>query len=254
MNQPLLDQTRKTFGTFRRLRHLELLIALIGIIVGQSILNDTSDVNRTIFNVLFFTVVISAMRSLSQSRWSQLFAFSLGLAAFSASMFAEFQPSRILLVGVYTCYLAIFVSLVCALCRSVFRSGRIDANRILGAVCIYFLLALIWALVYSLVEVCRPHSFNIPDYVALGVRQQMVCDMIYFSNVTLTTLGYGDILPLSNLARTLANFEAMAGQLYVGIVIARMVGVQVTQQIEDQRLANLRKDEISKESGDRPGV
>ncbi len=61
----------------------------------------------------------------------------------------------------------------------------------------------------------------------------MVCDMIYFSNVTLTTLGYGDILPLSNLARMLANLEAMAGQLYVAIVIARMVGVQVTQRPVD---------------------
>ena len=59
--------------------------------------------------------------------------------------------------------------------------------------------------------------------------------LIYFSNVTLTTLGYGDILPLSNLARMLANLEAMAGQLYVAIVIARMVGVQVTQRPAEQK-------------------
>ena len=230
MNQDALDQTQAKQGTFRRLRHLELLIALVGIILGQAILNDTSNVNRTIFNLLFFTVVISAMRSLSQSRWIQLFAFATGLVALAGSMLTEFQPARSLLVGVYACYLAIFLSLLFALSRSVFQSGRIDTNRILGAVCIYFLLGLIWALVYSLIEVCFPNSFNIPDYVALGVRQQMVCDMIYFSNVTLTTLGYGDILPLSNLARTLANLEAMAGQLYVAIVIARMVGVQVTQR------------------------
>lgn len=220
------------------MRHLELLIALIVIILGQAVLNDTSNVNRTIFNLLFFTVVISAMRSLSQSRWVQIFAFAIGVLALSASMLAEFQPSRALLVGVYTCYLTIFLSLVNALSRSVFQSGRIDTNRILGAVCIYFLLGLIWALVYSLIEVCFPNSFNIPDYVALGVRQQMVCDMIYFSNVTLTTLGYGDILPLSNLARMLANLEAMTGQLYVAIVIARMVGVQVTQRPEAQQEAS----------------
>jgi drug/metabolite transporter (DMT)-like permease len=248
MTHPSLEQRQKKLGTFKRLRHLELLIALVGIIVGQALLNDTSNVNRTVFNLLFFTVVISAMRSLSQSRWSQLFAIITGVIALSASMFAEFQPSRVLLMAVYACYLAIFLSLVYALSRSVFQSGRIDTNQILGAVCIYFLLALIWALVYSMIEVWRPHSFNIPDYVALGVRQQMVCDMIYFSNVTLTTLGYGDILPLSNLARTLANLEAMAGQLYVAIVIARMVGVQVTQRPEHKTLDNTEGKQTTQEN------
>jgi hypothetical protein len=99
-------------------------------------------------------------------------------------------------------------------------------------------------------EVCHPNSFNIPDYVALGVRQQMVCDMIYFSNTTLTTLGYGDIIPISNVARTLTNLEAMAGQLYVAIVIARMVGVQVTQQIDAQALNVIQKEEIKQENKD----
>ena len=94
MNQDALDQTQAKQGTFRRLRHLELLIALVGIILGQAILNDTSNVNRTIFNLLFFTVVISAMRSLSQSRWIQLFAFATGLVALTGSMLAEFQPAR----------------------------------------------------------------------------------------------------------------------------------------------------------------
>lgn len=245
MNQDALDKQQPKLGTFRRLRHLELLLALVGIILGQAILNDNSNVNRTIFNLLFFTVVISAMRSLSQSRAVQIFAFTTGVFALSASMLAEFQPSRGLLVGVYACYLAIFLSLLNALSRSVFQSGRIDTNRILGAVCIYFLLGLIWALVYSIIEVCSPNSFNIPDYVALGVRQQMVCDMIYFSNVTLTTLGYGDILPLSNLTRTLANLEAMAGQLYIAIVIARMVGVQVTQGPADPTLTKTPNQERS---------
>ncbi len=245
MNQDALDKQQRKLGTFRRLRHLELLLALVGIILGQAILNDNSNVNRTIFNLLFFTVVISAMRSLSQSRGVQIFALATGVFALSASMLAEFQPSRGLLVGVYVCYLAIFLSLLNALSRSVFQSGRIDTNRILGAVCIYFLLGLIWALVYSIIEVCSPNSFNIPDYVALGVRQQMVCDMIYFSNVTLTTLGYGDILPLSNLTRTLANLEAMAGQLYVAIVIARMVGVQVTQGPANPPLTNTPNQEHS---------
>ena len=164
---------------------------------------------------------------------------TVGVIALSGSVLAESQPTRTLLLSVYACYLVIFLSLLGTLCKSVFSSGRIDTNRILGAVSIYFLLALIWALIYSLIEVWQPGSFNIPNYVAQGIRQQMVCDLIYFSNVTLTTLGYGDILPVSNLARTLANMEAMAGQLYVAIVIARMVGMQVTQQIGDQALANL---------------
>jgi hypothetical protein len=66
----------------------------------------------------------------------------------------------------------------------------------------------------------------------------------------LTTLGYGDIIPISNVARTLTNLEAMAGQLYVAIVIARMVGVQVTQQIDAQALNVIQKEEIKQENKD----
>jgi len=240
MNKSATHPYWKWPRTFQRLRHLELLLALIGIIVGQAILNDDSNTNRIIFNLLFFAVVLSAMRSLSQSRWSQIFAMTVGVIALSGSVMAEAQPTptRGLLLSVYGCYLVIFLSLLVALCKSVFHSGKIDTNRIIGAISIYFLLALIWALIYSLIEVWQPNSFSIPNYVALGIRQQMICDLIYFSNVTLTTLGYGDIVPISNLARTLANLEAMAGQLYVAIVIASMVGMQVTQKIENKAFLN----------------
>ena len=238
MNKSATDPYWKWPRTFQRLRHLELLLALIGIILGQALLNGDSNTNRTIFNLLFFAVVLSAMRSLSQSRWSQIFAITVGVIALSGSVMAESQPTRGLLLSIYGCYLIIFLSLLVTLCKSVFHSGRIDTNRIIGAISIYFLLALIWALIYSLIEVWQPNSFNIPNYVALGIRQQMICDLIYFSNVTLTTLGYGDIVPISNLARTLANLEAIAGQLYVAIVIASMVGMQVTQQIEDKAFLN----------------
>ncbi|PAY15505.1 hypothetical protein CKO51_31455 [Rhodopirellula sp. SM50] len=85
-------------------------------------------------------------------------------------------------------------------------------------------------LLIALTELCLPGSFRFPsDAVADEARPGFVGEFVYFSNVTLTTLGYGDMVPLSPPARIIASLQAMAGQLYVAIVIARLVRLQISQ-------------------------
>jgi hypothetical protein len=89
-----------------------------------------------------------------------------------------------------------------------------------------------WCRWYSLIYTFQPGSFDVSTngFNGQGIHQGTVNEIIYFSNVTLTTLGYGDIVPISRPARTFATLEAMLGQLYLAIVIARLVGLHVTDK------------------------
>lgn len=105
----------------------------------------------------------------------------------------------------------------------VMKEGPITADRVRGAVASYLLIAILWAKLYALFLLLIPTSFSgiesADDFGAL----------LYFSVVTLTTVGYGDILPTHVSTRTFANAEALIGQLFPAIFIARLVGLQVDQ-------------------------
>ena len=99
-----------------------------------------------------------------------------------------------------------------------------------GAACAYTLLALVWANIYVLLEVLRPGSFNILPSWLMGAPHDPVAALAYFSSITLTTVGYGDITPAWPGAGGLAAAEAIVGQLYLAITIARLVGLHASRR------------------------
>jgi hypothetical protein len=108
----------------------------------------------------------------------------------------------------------------------VLHADEVDAETIYGAVCVYFLAAAFWGVLFVLVEFVAPGSFNLPDSVNFtGGSRFDSGPMMYYSFVTITTLGYGDITPATELTRLLALLEAVLGQLYLVILIARLVGL-----------------------------
>ena len=104
----------------------------------------------------------------------------------------------------------------------VFRSGTAASDRILGAVALYALIGVVWAEAYQLIDLHSSGSFN--GIQASGSSNHST--WIYFSFVTLTTVGYGDITPVAKAVKSLAIFEALIGQLYPAIVLARLVSLQ----------------------------
>ncbi len=108
--------------------------------------------------------------------------------------------------------------------RDVLFRGRVDANKLIGAICVYLLLGVIWALLYLIVETAAPGSFTGLDSFRRDARAQ---EFIYYSFVTLSTLGYGDISPVAPAALALAYLEAVFGQLYLTILVAGLVGMHI---------------------------
>lgn len=116
-------------------------------------------------------------------------------------------------------------SLVCAIVvRVVFGAGRVTIFRIQGAIILYLAIASMFAEFYRLIDFLTPHAF---DGMARGTDAALVGATTYFSLTTLTSTGYGDIVPVHPLARSLANLEGVIGQLYPATVIARLITLQL---------------------------
>jgi len=131
----------------------------------------------------------------------------------------------------FFCFSLVLAGCAVAILRFVFRTSRVTVDSIVGAVAAYLLIAAWFAVVQMLLLHWDPNSFRIPDATpeAPGVVRS---DMLYFSLVTLVTLGYGDIVPVTPLARMIAAFEGVIGQFYVAAVVAMLVGRYIAQALE----------------------
>jgi len=111
--------------------------------------------------------------------------------------------------------------------KQVLFSGKIDANKIVGSICIYLLLGLIWAFTYLLILAIDPTSFN---GVAESEWYENFSSLVYYSFVTLTTVGYGEITPNLPIARFFAYAEAITGQFYMAILVASLIGARLSSR------------------------
>jgi hypothetical protein len=122
------------------------------------------------------------------------------------------------------CFIAMTIVL---LMGSMFKREKVNVDTILGGICVYLLIGVLWALMYILLNDLENGVIVFKEGTSL----------FYFSFSTLTTLGYGDIVPKGNFAMMLANFEAIAGQVYLTIFVARLVGLHIAEKAFEKRQA-----------------
>jgi hypothetical protein len=119
---------------------------------------------------------------------------------------------------------------LCALVSVVFlqvsRSGPVTAHRIRGAIALYLLIAMLFAFLYGLSELLSPGAFNLPGDWSRAVVSR-AGSFYYFSIVTLTTVGFGDITAVHPFVRSLVMLEALIGQLYPAVLLARLVSLEI---------------------------
>ena len=124
--------------------------------------------------------------------------------------------------------LPLLALLAVGILQYIFRNRTLTVDGIFATVTVYLMIAMIFSMLYLLLVVWNPASFNLQ---AEGMPPQLLqSNLLYFSLITLATVGYGDILPVSETARTLAVIEATVGQFYVAVIVAVFVGMYATQR------------------------
>ncbi len=203
-----------------------LLLALLIFLVLVPVANDLAIASQSIVRALAFScLVLIGVWSLRGSGRP----FSVGMAFVIAGIvFNVLALELSSIVYLYASFAALFGFLLTAISftlKQVAITTDISANRLVGAVCVYLLLGVIWAVAYTILEMVSPGSFG--GSTPLQGRG-WDHEWLYFSFVTMTTLGYGDLLPVSDTARALAYMQAVFGQLYVAILVAGLVSAYIS--------------------------
>jgi hypothetical protein len=155
-------------------------------------------------------------------------AFIAMLAAFgmnvAAALLRHRHPSALDIHLVTGAWLILAITLGWVVARQVFAAGRVTYHRIVGAILLYFLISLMFVALFVLVGQIIPKAFS---GIAIEDSTALASNFIYFSFVTLTSTGYGDVVPVHPIARSLCNLESIIGQLYPAILLARLVTLEL---------------------------
>lgn len=215
----LADHTpRITIGYQGLLVSLVLMLLLAPIAEPQGPL-------RFATSFVFACLLVFSVWTVSHKVRATVLASALALIVFVGSNLIDwFELGPVFGIPVLLVACAFFAFVTSLVLQDVFLSVTVTAKTIMGAICAYILLGMLWGYLYSLVEAIQPGSFS-TDVQDTG----LIGRFVYFSMVTLTTLGYGDITPVSAAARGLAVVEATLGQVYLTVLVARLVGIHLTQ-------------------------
>ena len=200
-----------------------VLLLLIGALVEHFPGNLAPRIIQATTIATLFTMAFSLKSSQSGFVTSMAFVLVVLLSVVGGTLLdhAGFGYAHLLIM------LSFFIWVTWQATHKVLFTGTIDGNKIIGAICIYLLLGLIWAILYLFIAGVSPGAFN-------GVDQAPWLDnfatAIYFSFVTITTLGYGDISPVLPLARFLVFMEAVVGVFYMAILVASLIGVSLSDR------------------------
>ncbi len=199
------------------------LVLLVGPALDQFLPHTASDI---ISNLTFSGTMLIGIWSFVHSRT----AFRVGIGLAAAGIVSSITEIYFDVPGLHLTRLNILlIFLLLSIWyagRDVLFGGEINVNRIVGAACIYEMLGLIWAVMYAGIATLAPDSFS-----GSGLADpNLFWDFVYYSFVTLTTLGYGDISPQLPFAKSLAYMEALIGQLYIAIMVASLVGAQLSKR------------------------
>ena len=214
-----------------------LLVSLLSLTVIAPLV-DHDVWTRVFVSVFLILSLLTATLAVNNSRHIALVAFllvALSGVMWLASSTCSFAPfnTTYFQIATFAIVLLFFVTTGGVMWQDIF-SGSATGNRICGAVCLYLLIGLCFAILHLIVALDNPKAYKdclLPDKSPIishtfSTREHYPL-FVYFSFCTLTTAGYGDILPVSRLSRAIAWIEAVAGQLYLAILVARLVGMHI---------------------------
>ena len=202
-----------------------LMAVILAMVLTTPFLQDYIHL-RVLLDVFYSAIFLTAMYVVGQEKrlvkLAAVFAVPMLLSLWAHYFFAS---AHLVSLG-RVCGIIFFMLAIYHCGRFIFQSPQVTRDVIAAAVVIYLLMALMWSYAYALLESYQPGSFSYQEGLARSPRQFF----LYYSFVTLTTLGYGDITPLTEKAKSLTIMEAVVGQVYLVVVLAWLVGMHVSRK------------------------
>jgi hypothetical protein len=211
-----------------------LLFSLVGLLLLTPVLEFMElDVPRS--RLLSTIVLLVGMYSLRRDPWMFRAGFILATLALGSAWLSQRFSYPALVIGDFLLTGGFLGFTTVLILGAILAEDRVSLDTVMGGVCIYLLLGVLWVSLYSAVEYLIPGSFTIEgiSLTQLADATQEVHrypELLYFSFVTLTTLGFGDIVPTNQIARSLATGEAIVGQVYLGVFVASLVGLHLADR------------------------
>lgn len=224
----MFETLQKIIGEYG-IGRFRLLLAAILLMIGLRPFLDGLIAISLMTDICFVGIMIAGVYALSHEKWPLGIASCLAAVWITVRIARHFVESKglgFLMDGVTGLFV---LQMLVMIVRHIRTTTEVTADLLMGAICGYLMLGLAWAYAYKILELAQQHSFNGSEL--FGDRMGAY---IYYSFVTMTTVGFGEITPATNQARALSILEAVFGQLYLAITIARLVGLHVTQ-IKDGR-------------------
>lgn len=234
MNYPF-----RTEGNMHRHRFDLLLFTLILLLLSAPVVRALLPLShpqlaRITVNACFAVMLLSAVFAISEGRRTVIAASSLAVPVVLLSGMTLLTDQKAIFVAYHLLGILFLGYTIVVILAFLFREQRVTLNIICASLCVYLLLGVLWSIVYSLLDVLEPQSFifafaedDSGPRMRFGAEQSIF--PLYYSLVTMTTLGYGDIVPASSSARMFAAVQALMGQLYLAVLVARLVGLHISQ-------------------------
>jgi len=178
------------------------------------------DLGHVALDVAYLVLLVTGAAALCATRVSRFLAVGFALLALAFRGLERTDISSITVLGSTAASLVTMIVFSFLVLLRTMSPGPITRFRIQGAVATYMLVGLTFAQAFELTEIVEPGSFQ---FAAAILPEEVPYELRYYSVVTLTTVGYGDVTPVSRTARSLANFEGLIGQLYPVVILGWMV-------------------------------
>ena len=213
-------------GTTKKRFHWLLAALVLQLVAAPFLAGATAAI---IQDLLFLGILLAALRVAGQSRFHLANRVLTGLCA--CAIFIKYTTGQLYIdiIGDFLGAIVILLTTV-EVSQYLSRQRRVDLDTVLGGLCVYLFMGALWFLLYSLIERINPGAFDFTVHGHELMREKRDSLLFFFSYVTLLTTGYGDIVPLSPVARTLAVLEGIAGQFYMVFFMARLVGLHVAEK------------------------
>lgn len=223
MRKTITKKSHNQPGWLRANRFSFLLISIVLFIILRPFVEDLVGISF-VMEIFVSAILLSGIYAVSEDRISLLFALLTGLPALLTNWSFQLLKIPSFLLIHHICAGLFFAVATIIILRHLVNQKVVTVDLIWGAVCGYFLIGFMWGDIYSLLETIYPGSFDLGKHDALDIDS-----LIYFSFVTLATLGYGDIVPLTKQAGALTIIETVMGQMYLAVNIAALVAIRISQ-------------------------